>query len=123
MTKRTLAIALLLDSIARVSHAIAAGPVVEPGVAFVAGDAVDHNGPIPVAYAAATCGSNTASYLAELLDVFPTNAKVTKHWPDIVPDKVFVLSGTVEQSSLGTGDLPFDHPFGSDLNFDVLSDP
>src|SRR5256885_11732570 len=35
--------------------------------------------------------SNTASYLAELLDVFPTEAKVTKHWPDIVPGRLFVL--------------------------------
>src|SRR5205085_8123440 len=123
MTKHTGLVVLLAASIARVEFAIAGGPVVEPGVAFVTEAATDHNGDIPVAYAAATCGSNTASYLAELLTVFPTNAKVTKHWPDIVPGKVFVLSGTVEQSSLGTGDLPFDHPFGSDLNFDVSSDP
>src|ERR1051326_2830459 len=104
MTKRTLAIAVLLDSIARAPHAMAAGPVVEPGVAFVTGAAVDHNRPIPAAYAAETCGSNSASYLAELLDVFPTNAKVTKHWPDIVPDKVFVLSRAVEAAARGSRD-------------------
>jgi hypothetical protein len=113
---------LLVAVLLRASAAVAGGPVVEPGVAFVAEAAVARNGPIPVANAEQTCGSNTASYLAELLDVFPTDAKVTKHWPDIVPGKVFVLSGTVVRSSLGTGDLPFDHPFGSDLNFDVDPD-
>src|SRR5205085_10378260 len=82
MTNRLLPLALLIGSIAPLPLAIAGGPVVEPGVAFVTEDAVDHNAAIPIAYAAATCGSNTASYLAELLTVFPTNAKVTKHWPD-----------------------------------------
>ena len=102
--------------------ATALGPVIAPGIAFETESAVAANGPIPTANALATCGSNTDSYLAELLHVFPSDAKVTKHWPDIVPGKVFRLSGTVTDSSLGSGDLPFDHPFGSDLNFDVAPD-
>src|SRR5438093_1076087 len=83
MTRRTLAIAFLLFS-ARVPLAIAAGPVVEPGVAFVTGDAVDHNGPIPLAYAAETCCSSTSSYLAHLLDAFVPRAgdriALLRHW-------------------------------------------
>src|SRR5438874_2312500 len=117
-----LATATLVGVLGTASLALAGGPVVEPGLAFVADDAIAANGPIPAANAEQTCGSNTESYIAELLHVFPTDAKVTKHWPDIVPGKVFALSGTVTDSSLGSGDLPFDHPFGSDLNFDVAPD-
>ena len=49
MTQRRLATGWLLGSIAGVPLAIAAGPVVEPGVAFVTQAAVDHNGTVPVA--------------------------------------------------------------------------
>lgn len=116
---------LLIPTWLALSTAVAAasgGPVTEPGVSFVTTAALAANRTIPLPSALQTCGSNTASYLAELLNVFPTDAKVTKHWPDIVPGRVFMLSGSVIDSSLGTGDLPFDHPFGSDLNFDVDPD-
>jgi len=118
IVRRTALVTLLgMPAIAR-----AGGPVTEPAIAFDAASAVAANGPIPTTNALATCGSNTDSYLAELLHVFPTDAKVTKHWPEIEPGHLLLLSGTVTDSSLGSGDLPFDHPFGSDMNFDVMPD-
>src|SRR5205807_1368897 len=104
IVRRTALVTLLgMPAIAR-----AGGPVTEPAIAFDAASAVAANGPIPTTNALATCGSNTDSYLAELLHVFPTDAKVTKHWPEIEPGHLLLLSGTVTDSSLGSGDLPFD---------------
>jgi len=88
IVRRTALVTLLgMPAIAR-----AGGPVTEPAIAFDAASAVAANGPIPTTNALATCGSNTDSYLAELLHVFPTDAKVTKHWPEIEPGHLLLLS-------------------------------
>lgn len=77
----------------------------------------------PEATALAVCGSSTESYLAELIDTPPQQVKVIDHWADIVAGKEMMVSGVVHGVSLGGTDLPFDHPFSSDLNFSIELDP
>ena len=93
-------------------------------VGWTGNGAIAANGTLPTRNPAKTCGSATDGYLAELIHVSPQNAKVKDHWADVVPGKDMMAAGVIEESSLGTGDLPFDHTFGSDLNFNLkLDDP
>jgi hypothetical protein len=90
--------------------------------------AVAANGPIPGVNGVPevtpvqVCGSDTESYLTELLDTPPSQIKVIQHWGDIIPGKEMMASGIVHDVSLGGVDLPFDHPFSGDVNFNVELD-
>jgi hypothetical protein len=101
----------------------------EPIVGFDDSAAVAANGPIPgtdgipETTPEAVCGSNVETYLSELLDTPPSQVKVIDHWADVIRGKEMMVSGIVHDVSLGGTDLPFDHPFSSDLNFDVEPDP
>jgi hypothetical protein len=116
---------VLLPSLAM--HAADAGA--DTLVEFDESAAVAANGPVPGANGIpettpeAVCGSNTRTFLTELLDTPPAQVKVIDHWADIIPGKEMMVSGIVHDVSLGGIDLPFDHPFSSDLNFDVEPDP
>jgi hypothetical protein len=81
------------------------------------------NGDLPPADPLTVCGSNDQRFLAELLGGNPLDFKVPKRLADITawPSQV-VVSGTVVDSVLGTGDFPFDHTMGSDFNADVRLD-
>src|SRR5438132_1373687 len=71
-------------------------------VAWVAGAAEAADGPPPAYTAASTCGSSTATYLAELADTSPTDAKVAREWADVVPGgKQILVTGTLTSSHLG----------------------
>jgi hypothetical protein len=80
------------------------------------------------------CSSDpTRPYIAELADHPITDAKVPFHWAPIVPGPIpgrnpvgqpeFFVSGSIADFSRSTLDVPFDHPFGYDSNFNVLVDP
>lgn len=87
-------------------------------------EATARNGEAPVADPITACGSDEFTYLAELLEHDATQAEVPAHWGDATgAPKQVMVAGTVQSSSFGTGDLPFDHPFGSDFNMDVAVDP
>lgn len=87
-------------------------------------DATARNGAAPVAGPVESCGSDRFTFLSELLDHSALDYVVPSHWGDAVAGgKQVMVAGTVQNSSLGTGDLPFDHPFGSDFNMDVGVDP
>ncbi len=79
---------------------------------------------IPPSYTAASvCGSGTRTYLAELSNGNPLDAKVPLEWADIVPGgKQILISGTAAYTHLGPQDNPFTHPFGNDLSMDVALD-
>ena len=78
----------------------------------------------PPAYGAASvCGSSTRTYLAELANGNPLDAKVPYEWADIVPGgKQILISGSAAHTHLGPQDNPFTHPFGNDLSMDVALD-
>ncbi|HUY86565.1 MAG TPA: hypothetical protein VMU77_05585, partial [Acidimicrobiales bacterium] len=84
--------------------------------------AVYANGNLPTPNPATVCGSSTATFLSELQNTNPLQAKVPLHWGDIVSGKDMMVQGTVESPYLGNLDLPFDHPFGGDMTFDVKLD-
>jgi hypothetical protein len=92
------------------------------GIGWTGDGAIAWNGTLPTRNPAKTCGSATDGYLAELIHVSPQDAKVKDHWADVVPGKDMMAAGVVEEPSLGTGDLPFDHTFGSDLNLNLKLD-
>ena len=70
-----------------------------------------------------TCGSDHATYLAELLNTSPTDVKVLHEWGDIVfGGKQVLVSGRVATTHLGPTDLPVSHPYGDDLSMDVALD-
>ncbi len=95
-----------------------------PTVAWSPGTAQAANGVAAPIDVAAVCGSNSATYLAELLHTPPTQLKVMDEWADVVPGgRQLLVSGTVTTVHLGPGDLPIDHPFGDDLSMDVKVAP
>jgi hypothetical protein len=76
----------------------------------------------PASYTAAgVCGSDTATYLAELANGGnPLQAKVGREWGDIVTGgKQVLVSGSVAKAHLGPQDNPITHPYGDDLSMDV----
>ena len=82
------------------------------------------NGTPPSYSAASVCGSDTRTYLAELANGNPLDAKVPLEWADIVSGgKQVLISGTTANTHLGPQDNPFTHPFGNDLSMDVVLDP
>ena len=81
------------------------------------------NGTPPSYSAASVCGSDSRTYLAELADGNPLDAKVPYEWGDIVPGGTQIrVSGTAAATHLGPQDNPFTHPFGNDLSMDVALD-
>jgi hypothetical protein len=69
------------------------------------------------------CGSTTQTYAAEIVTSGIQNAKVRMEWGDVVPGLQAYASGKVTGLSFGTtGDLPFTHPFGADMTFDMALD-
>lgn len=120
-------------------------------VSFDQDAAVASNGPIPAAVQVKpTCGSDTTTFGSELVDVPPQQAKVgfewgaiaedptaemlnaqraaasgntgTIAWPGIKEPKQMLISGTVRNVTLSTGDLTFNHPFGLDFTMDIALD-
>lgn len=88
--------------------------------------AVDHDtlgfGGFPLADATLSCGSDTETYAADLVTEGPQKAKVRNEWGDVRRDLKAYASGFVSNLHFGTGDLPFTHPFGSDMTFDMQLD-
>lgn len=89
------------------------------------------NGPIGDADPARVCGSADNRFLGELLNGDPFNYTVPFRLGDVVAGnakptatqgKNMMASGLVKGDVFGTGDFPFDHPFGSDFNMDVELD-
>ena len=98
-------------------------PKVNGIVGFDENQAVPANGSIPKADPFFACGSRTASYAAEIVTSGPSNAKVRFEWGDVVPGHQAYASGTVTQLNFGkNGDLPFTHPFGDDIKFNLALD-
>lgn len=95
-------------------------PVMGGGVAWVEGAAEARNGQAPTLTAAAICGSDTETYLKELLDTAPTNAKVLQEWGDcVLGGQQVMVQGSVATTHLGPTDLPMSHPYGDDLSMNI----
>lgn len=83
-------------------------------------EAETRNGPAPTSDPVEACGSDQFTYLTELLQHPVPEYDVPQHWGDVVAGgRQVMVSGTVQHAGFGTGDLPFDHVFGSDFNMDV----
>jgi hypothetical protein len=80
------------------------------------------NGPLPHPDAGLACGSTTEQFGTELLHTKPNNAHVVQEWGEIVPGQQTFVAGTVASIEFSSGDLTFDHPFGTDFTFDVKPD-
>ena len=93
-------------------------------VSWTQGRAEAVNGTPPSYTAAGVCGSNSATYLAELANGGnPLQAKVLREWGDIVTGgKQLLASGAVAATHLGPTDNPITHPYGDDLSMDVNLD-
>ncbi len=93
-------------------------------VSWTQGRAEAANGKVPTYTAAGVCGSDTATYLAELGNGGnPLQAKVLHEWSDIVSGgKQLLISGSVAKTHLGPTDNPITHPYGDDLSMDVKLD-
>lgn len=115
-----------------------AGPTPTPAAATPAhnlqwdeAQAVAANGALTDADALRVCGSADKRFLGELLGGDPFNYTVPFRLGDVVAGnakptatlgKQMMASGIVKGDVFGTGDFPFDHPFGSDFNMDVELD-
>jgi hypothetical protein len=96
----------------------------QPSLAFDDSAATAANGEFPAALPSPVCGADDRRFVAELVQGNPLNYKVPFRLADIKPDGSYVMvSGTASGVSLGSGDFPFDHTFGSDFNMDVAVDP
>jgi hypothetical protein len=91
----------------------------------VSGQAEAADGSPPSYTAAGVCGSDTATYLAELANGGnPLQAKVVREWGDIASGgKQILVSGSVAKTHLGPQDNPITHPYGDDLSMDVVLEP
>jgi hypothetical protein len=98
-------------------------PVVSGSVGFDQNTATTSNGTIPQADPFFACGSSDKTFGTELLQTRPDLAKVANEWGDVVPGKEMLATGTVTNVQLFAGDLPFTHPFGTDLNINIKLDP
>jgi hypothetical protein len=95
----------------------------QPLLAFTESAAVAANGDYPPALPKPICGADDRRFLVELTQGNPFNYKVPKRLADIKPSpSEIMVSGVAVDSSLGAGDFPFDHTFGSDFNMDVTPD-
>lgn len=93
-------------------------------LAFDETAAVAANGSYPAADPTTVCGASDRRFLAELVQGNPGDYRVPYRLADIKSAGSYVMvSGTASDISLGAGDFPFDHTFGSDFNMDVVLDP
>ncbi len=93
-------------------------------IGWVKGAAEAANGPVPKVDLGVACGSDSATFLAELQSTPAFAAKVQYHWGDCVEGgKQVMVNGVVVTTHLGPTDLPFDHPYGDDLSMNVNLDP
>jgi hypothetical protein len=91
-------------------------------LAFDEQAAIAANGDFPSAEPKTICGADDRRFLAELTQD-PVHYKVPLRLADIKPSPSEVMvSGVAKDVSLGGGDFPFDHTFGSDMNFDIMLD-
>lgn len=99
---------------------------------FDAAQAAAANGAPLSAEPVRTCGAIDRRFLGELLQGSPLGFKVPYRLGDVtVSDTTpsandggqYYVAGTAAASSVGAGDFPFDHPWGSDFNMDVAVDP
>ncbi len=99
-------------------------PKVEGLIGFDENAASVANFPVPKADAFFNCGSTTEGFGTELLHTSsPQLAHVRYEWGDIVPGKNMFEVGTAVGTVVGHGgDLPFTHPFGDDMTFNVQLD-
>lgn len=96
----------------------------QPALVFDEAAAVAANGDYPAAAPKAVCGADDRRFLAELVQGNPLNYRVPLRLADIKPSPSEVMvSGVATNVTLGGGDFPFDHTFGSDFNMDVVVDP
>jgi hypothetical protein len=96
----------------------------QPVLAFDDGAATTANGSYPSADPTTVCGASDRRFLAELVQGNPGDYKVPYRLADIKSAGSYVMvSGSAYDISLGNGDFPFDHTFGSDFNMDVVLDP
>jgi hypothetical protein len=96
----------------------------QPVLIFDEAAAIAANGDYPAADPKAVCGADDRRFLAELTQGSPTQYKVPLRLADIkASPSEMMVSGVAKDVSLGGGDFPFDHTFGSDMNFDVMLDP
>jgi hypothetical protein len=80
------------------------------------------NDPIPTADPNFACGG-PLPFGQELVTLDnPALAHVRSEWGDVVPGKVAFMTGTAGDTELFGADLPFTHPFGNDLTFNVKLD-
>ncbi len=95
----------------------------QPLLAFDEQAAVTANGDYPTADPTTICGAEDRRFLAELVHGNPLDYKVPKRLADIKssPSEMLV-SGLATNVSVGSGDFPFDHTFGSDFTMDVVLD-
>lgn len=97
---------------------------VAPPVSWATGQAEAANGTAPDVTVVAACGSDTETYLKELLNTSPANAKVQQEWGDAVPGgKQVMVAGSVAWTHLGPTDEPMSHQYGDDLSMDIELDP
>lgn len=83
----------------------------------------DANGALPIANAGLACGSDTQGFGTELLSISNVRlAKVLREWGEIVPGLRANAEGTITGLVFSNADLPFQHPFGDDLTFDIALD-
>ena len=91
---------------------------------WVPGQAEAADGTPPGYTAAGVCGSDSATYLAELANGGnPLEAKVVREWGDIARGNQILISGSVAKTHLGPQDNPITHPYGDDLSMDVALEP
>jgi hypothetical protein len=84
--------------------------------------APEANEPVPEANANFACG-DTQPFGQELVTLDnPALAHVRSEWGDVVPGKDAFITGVASQAQIFTADLPFTHPFGNDLTFNVKLD-
>jgi hypothetical protein len=99
-------------------------PKVQGVIGFDENAASVANFPVPKADAFFNCGSTTAGFGTELLQTSsPQLAHVRYEWGDIIPGKQMYEAGTAASTVVGHGgDLPFTHPFGDDMTFNLQLD-
>ncbi|MFT3924469.1 MAG: hypothetical protein QM778_18165 [Myxococcales bacterium] len=100
------------------------GPGVAPSatLSWVDEQAVlDANGPVPKVTAKTVCGSDTETFLVELLKTAPGDSTVQREWADVDPAGAQVsIRGVVKTTHLGPPDIPMNHALGDDLSMNVL---
>ena len=98
-------------------------PVVDGVLGFDRDTAVDHDtqgtGTFRTASPVFSCGSATDTYAADLITNGPGKAHVRYEWGDVAPGLQAYAAGTVNGVAFSSADLPFTHPFGPDVTFEM----